>query len=226
MSVEFIAAEMELFAQQAEEVDIIITTALIPGKPAPKLITAEMVQLMKPGSVIVDLAARNGGNCELTKADEKTVLHDVTILGYTDLPGRLPTQSSNLYANNIVNLLTDMTPEKDGNLLVNFDDVVVRQSTVTHQGELMYPPPKLETPAPPKPAAETTPTELQDIAKPSGKQHMVWTCIAGAFMLLMLWLIGKHAPPEFVSHFTVFTINVAGGFLVTHRMLGMFRKQD
>jgi len=179
-----------------------------------------------------------------------------------------------------------MTPEKDGNLLVNFDDVVVRQSTVTHQGELMYPPPKLETPAPPKPAAETTPTELQDIAKPSGKQHMVWTCIAGAFMLLMLWLIGKHAPPEFVSHFTVFvlacfvgwqlvwnvtpalhtplmsvtnaisgiiviggmlqiavpvfsassllaaaavlvaTINIAGGFLVTHRMLGMFRKQD
>ena len=287
MSDEFIAAEMELFAEQAKDIDIIVTTALIPGKPAPKLITTEMVKSMKPGSVIVDLAARQGGNCELTKPGEKTVVHDVTILGYEDLPGRLPTQSSNLYANNIVNLLTDMTPEKDGNLLVDFDDVVVRQSTVTHQGELTYPPPKLEAPAPPKPAAvsaEKT-TEQQTAATSSTKSHLVWTCIAGVLMFALLWLIGKNAPPEFVSHFTVFvlacfvgwqlvwsvtpalhtplmsvtnaisgiiviggmlqiaspvfsassllaaaavlvaTINVAGGFLVTHRMLGMFRKQ-
>ena len=288
MSDEFIAAEMELFAQQAKDVDIIVTTALIPGKDAPVLITEEMVKSMKPGSVIVDLAARQGGNCELTKPSEKTVVHDVTILGYTDLPGRLPTQSSNLYANNIVNLLTDMTPEKDGNLLVNFDDVVVQQSTVTHKGELLYPPPKLETPAPRKPAAaptETT-TEQNEAAKPSGKGHLIWTIVAGVLMAILLWLIGQHAPAEFVSHFTVFvlacfvgwqlvwnvtpalhtplmsvtnaisgiiviggmlqiaspvfsassllaaaavlvaTINVAGGFLVTHRMLGMFRKQD
>ncbi len=105
MSDEFIAAEMELFAQQAKEVDIIVTTALIPGKPAPKLITAEMVKSMKPGSVIVDLAAEQGGNCELTEPDKKVTVHDVTIIGYTDLPSRLPTQSSNLYANNIVNLI-------------------------------------------------------------------------------------------------------------------------
>ena len=287
MSDEFIAAEMALFAEQAKEIDIIITTALIPGKPAPKLITKEMVQSMKPGSVIVDLAARQGGNCELTKPGEKNVVNGVKILAYKDLPGRLPTQSSNLYANNIVNLLTDMTPEKDGNLLVNFDDVVVQQSTVTHEGKLLYPPPKLEAPSPPKPAptASKKTTEPQEIAKPSTKSHLVWTCIAGVLMFVLLWLIGQNAPPEFVSHFTVFvlacfvgwqlvwnvtpalhtplmsvtnaisgiiviggmlqivspifsassllaaaavlvaTINVAGGFLVTHRMLGMFRKQ-
>ncbi len=287
MSEEFIAAEMALFAEQAKDVDIIVTTALIPGKPAPVLITAEMVQSMKPGSVIVDLAAKQGGNCELTQPNEKTVIHDVTILGYTDLPSRLPTQSSNLYANNIANLLADMTPEKDGNLLIDFDDIVVRQATVTHQGELLYPPPKLETPAPPKPVADSlaTTTLQHEAAKPSSKRHLVWTCIAGVLMVGLLWLIGNHAPAEFVSHFTVFvlacfvgwqlvwnvtpalhtplmsvtnaisgiiviggmlqiaspifsassllaaaavlvaTINVAGGFLVTHRMLGMFRKQ-
>ena len=290
MSDEFIAAEMALFAEQAKEIDIIVTTALIPGKPAPKLITEEMVRSMKPGSVIVDLAARQGGNCELTKPGEKTVVHDVTILGYEDLPGRLPTQSSNLYANNIVNLLTDMTPEKDGNLTVNFDDVVVQQSTVTHQGDLLYPPPKLEPPAPvkptPAPAAPASTEQPEAVAPSSSKQHLIWTCIAGLLMAVLLWLIGKHAPAEFVSHFTVFvlacfvgwqlvwnvtpalhtplmsvtnaisgiiviggmlqimtpvfsassllaaaavlvaTINIAGGFLVTHRMLGMFRKQD
>ena len=126
MSDEFIKAEMALFAEQAKEVDMIITTALIPGKPAPKLITTEMVRSMKPGSVIVDLAAEQGGNCELTRPHKKVVEHGVTIIGYTNLASRLPTQSSTLMSNNIVNLLTDLTPEKDGNIVIDTNDVVTR----------------------------------------------------------------------------------------------------
>ncbi len=292
MSDEFIAAEMELFAQQAKDVDIIVTTALIPGKPAPKLITREMVESMRPGSVIVDLAAEQGGNCELTKADEKVIAYDVSIIGYTDLPSRLPTQASNLYANNVVNLIADMTPGKDGQLVVNLDDVVVRGALVTHDGEITYPPPKLP---PPSPATKEPPTpqdrekavEAQTTA--DNTRHLIWTAISLILGVALLWLIGRYAPAEFVSHLTVFvlacfvgwqlvwsvtpalhtplmsvtnaisgiiviggmlqilqnpvpfyspgsllaafavlvaTINVAGGFLVTHRMLGMFRKQD
>ena len=286
MSKEFIDAEMALFAEQAKEVDIIITTALIPGKPAPKLITREMVESMKPGSVIVDLAAQQGGNCELTKPDEKTVAHDVSIIGYTDLPSRLPTQSSNLYANNIVNLLTDMTPEKDGQLTVNLEDVVVRHATVTHQSAVLFPAPKLKTPAPKpsKPAAATPAAHTADEKPISQTAHWIWTAVLATAAVLLLWLLGNYAPPDFVGHLTVFVlacfvgwqlvwnvtpalhtplmsvtnaisgiiviggilqigspmiatkllaaaavlfsmINVAGGFLVTHRMLSMFRKQ-
>ena len=287
MSDEFIAAEMALFAEQAKDVDIIITTALIPGKPAPKLITREMVESMKPGSVIVDLAAQQGGNCELTRPDEKTVAHDVSIIGYTDLPSRLPTQSSNLYANNIVNLLTDMTPEKDGQLTVNLEDVVVRHATVTHQSAVLFPAPKIQTPAP-KPsqpaAAKPVVTDNAHEKPISQTAHWIWTAGLGIAAVLLLWLLGNYAPPDFVGHLTVFvlacfvgwqlvwnvtpalhtplmsvtnaisgiiviggilqigsprwstmllaaaavlvsTINVAGGFLVTHRMLSMFRKQ-
>ena len=156
MSDEFIKAEMALFAEQAKDVDIIITTALIPGKPAPKLITAEMVQSMKDGSVIVDLAAEQGGNCELTERDQVVKRHGVSIIGYTDLPSRLATQSSQLYATNLRHILTDMTPEKDGQLVVDFDDEVVRGATVCRGGETTWPPPapKLSA-APPKAAAGT-----------------------------------------------------------------------
>lgn len=287
MSAEFIAAEMELFAKQAKEVDIIVTTALIPGKPAPELITTEMVKSMKPGSVIVDLAAQNGGNCKLTEPDKKIVVHDVTIIGYTDLPSRLPTQASNLYANNIVNLLTDMTPEKDGQLKVDVEDQVVRGTLVTHNGEITWPPPTIADPSPPptkKPATATEPGLEPVTVNPL--VHWIWTGVAVVVGFLMLWVVGKYAPAEFVSHLTVFvlacfvgwqlvwnvtpalhtplmsvtnaisgiiviggllqvgsvwygassllavfavliaTINVVGGFLVTHRMLGMFRKQD
>ncbi|MCT7655030.1 hypothetical protein MBH78_10605 [Oceanimonas sp. NS1] len=139
MSQAFIDAEMALFMEQAKEVDIIVTTALIPGKPAPKLITAEMVAAMAPGSVIVDLAAQNGGNCELTKPGELFVSDNgVKIIGYTDLNGRLPTQSSTLYATNLVNLAKLLCKEKDGNINVDFDDVVLRNMTVTRDGEVTF----------------------------------------------------------------------------------------
>lgn len=287
MSEEFIAAEMELFAQQSKEVDIIVTTALIPGKPAPELITTQMVKNMKPGSVIVDLAAQNGGNCKLTEPGKKIVVHDVTIIGYTDLPSRLPTQASQLYANNIVNLLTDMTPEKDGKLKVDVEDQVVRGTLVTYQGELKWPPPKIADPSPvPSKPAAATPAIDHVSATPNPWIHWIWTGVSVVAGILLLWLVGKYAPADFVSHLTVFvlacfvgwqlvwnvtpalhtplmsvtnaisgiiviggllqvtsvwygmssllavlavliaTVNVVGGFLVTHRMLGMFRKQD
>ena len=142
MSQAFIDAEMALFMEQAKEVDIIITTALIPGRPAPKLITEEMVQVMKPGSVIVDLAAQTGGNCECTVKDEITVAHDVTVVGYTDLPNRLPTQSSQLYGTNLVNLLKLLCPEKDGSINIDFEDEVIRGLTVIKEGNITWPPPR------------------------------------------------------------------------------------
>ncbi len=137
MSEAFIKAEMALFAAQAKEVDIIVTTALIPGKPAPKLITRDMVDSMKAGSVIVDLAAQNGGNCEYTVANQVvTTDNGVKVIGYTDLPGRLPTQSSQLYGTNLVNLLKLLCKEKDGNIDVDFDDVVIRGVTVIRDGDI------------------------------------------------------------------------------------------
>ncbi len=285
MSEEFIKAEMELFAQQAKDVNIIITTALIPGKPAPVLITADMVKSMKPGSVIVDLAAENGGNCELTQHGKVIKEHDVTIIEYSDLPSRLPTQSSTLYANNIVNLLTDMTPEKDGQLKIDMADDVVRGSLVTHESAVTWPPPAIEpsptdgkTPSAPAAAAVTEPLEPP-------KSKMLYSVIGIVLAAVLLLVVGLTAPKDFVSHFTVFVlacfvgwqviwnvtpalhtplmsvtnaisgiiiigamlqmisslsvsstlavfavliamINVAGGFWVTQRMLGMFQKQD
>lgn len=143
MSEAFIKAEMELFAAQAKEVDIIVTTALIPGKPAPKLITKEMVESMKPGSVVVDLAAQTGGNCELTQADKLVVTDNgVKIIGYTDLPSRLPTQSSQLYGTNLVNLMKLLCKEKDGEINIDFDDLVIRGVTVIKQGEITWPAPQ------------------------------------------------------------------------------------
>lgn len=225
MSDEFIAAEMELFAEQAKEVDIIVTTALIPGKPAPKLITAAMVKSMKPGSVIVDLAAEQGGNCELTEPGTKTVKHGVTIIGFTDLPSRLPTQASTLYANNIVNLLTDMTPEKDGQLVVNVEDKVVRGSLVTHEGEVMWPPPKIETPSPPpKPAAaDPVALEKQDgpkfavnngsVTMDTGLLGKITGLVAAGVLAL---IVGYGIPGDsgFVSHLTVFVLACLIGYQV------------
>ena len=158
MSEEFIKAEMELFAEQAKDVDIIVTTALIPGKPAPKLITAETARSMKDGSVIVDLAAEQGGNCELTVAGEVIVDTGVTVIGYTDLPSRLAAQSSQLYATNIRHLLTDLTPEKDGNIVVDMEDEVIRGATICKDGETTWPPPPPKLSAsPPKAEPEPAP---------------------------------------------------------------------
>ena len=150
MSKEFIDAEMSLFKEQCKDVDIIITTALIPGKEAPKLITKEMVDLMKPGSVIVDLASQQGGNCELCNRDEITEYNGVKIIGYTDLPSRLASQSSELYANNLYHILDELTPDNDGVININMEDDVIRGMTVIKNGEITYPPPKIKVSATPK----------------------------------------------------------------------------
>ena len=211
MSDEFIAAEMALFAEQAKEVDIIITTALIPGRPAPRLITAEHVGLMQDGSVIVDLAAETGGNCELTEPGEVVVKDGVTIIGYTDLPSRLATQSSQLYATNLRHLLTDMTPEKNGNLVIDFEDEVVRGATVCKDGETTYPPPapKLSA-APPKPAEEAAPPPVVQAKEPSVAGPIIGMIVAG----LALLGLGAVAPPSFMAHFTVFVLACFVGYMV------------
>lgn len=214
MSKQFIEAEMALFAQQAMEVDIIITTALIPGKPAPKLITKGMVETMKPGSVIVDLAAEQGGNCELTKPGEVVTRHGVTLIGYTDLPSRLAAQSSQLYASNIRHLLTDMTPEKNGQWMINFDDEVVRGTTVIKEGEITWPPPppKLSAAPPATQAASAVPVVAKPrralIPEPIKKNLPV---LLGA---LIFWIVGNGAPASFLSHFTVFVLACFIGYMV------------
>ncbi len=211
MSKEFIEAEMTLFREQAKEVDIIITTALIPGKPAPKLILADMVELMKEGSVVVDLAAEQGGNCELTSPGEVIVKHGVTLIGYMDLPSRLPTQSSQLYGSNLCHLLTDMTPEKDGNLTVDMEDDVIRGTTVIHNGEITWPPPPISvTAAPPAQAAAQAPVAEPPKKKKSGVKFAV-TLLVAALALLGL---GQYAPTEFMQHFTVFVLSCFIGYWV------------
>jgi NAD(P) transhydrogenase subunit alpha len=211
MSDEFIAAEMALFAEQAKEVDIIITTALIPGRPAPRLILAEHVGLMKDGSVIVDLAAETGGNCELTEPGEVAVKDGVTIIGYTDLPSRLAAQSSQLYATNLRHLLTDMTPEKDGNVVIDFEDEVVRGATVCRGGETTYPPPapKLSA-APAKAAEEPAPAPVVEEKEPSLAGPVIGMVVAG----LALLGLGAVAPPSFMAHFTVFVLACFVGYMV------------
>ncbi len=279
MSKEFIEAEMALFAQQALEVDIIVTTALIPGKPAPKLITEAMVKSMKPGSVIVDLAAEQGGNCELTEKNEVVVKNGVTLIGYTNLPSRLANQSSQLYATNLRHLLTDLTPEKNGVINVNMDDEVIRGTTVIKEGKITWPPPLPTLSVAPAAKAEAPKTVTAEKPAPSPLKQFLPFLVIGA---LLFW-VGSAAPTAFMSHFTVFvlacfigyqviwnvtpalhtplmsvtnaisgiivigalvqissptqivmilaglgillaSINIAGGFLVTRRMLEMFRK--
>jgi NAD(P) transhydrogenase subunit alpha len=212
MSPEFIKAEMALFAAQAKDVDIIITTALIPGKAAPKLITADMVRSMKPGSVVVDLAAEQGGNCELTVPGEVVQRHGVTLIGYTDMPSRLAAQSSQLYATNLRHLLTDMTPAKDGLLVVNFEDEVVRGATVVRGHEITWPPPapKLSA-APAKPASDAAATKV--VAKPA-QGGSTGSLIAGILATAALFAVGAVAPPGFLAHFTVFVLACFVGYMV------------
>jgi NAD(P) transhydrogenase subunit alpha len=282
MSKEFIDAEMALFRKQALDVDIVVTTALIPGKPAPKLWTADMVKSMKAGSVVVDLAAEQGGNCDATQADEIVEVDGVTVVGLTDLTSRLATHASTFYANNLVHLLNEVG---NAELEIDLEDVVVRRALVAHEGAVTWPPPPdaevavsktpttTEVAPPPKPA---------EVAK--GKRRLSTYVSAGAAAALLAF-IGTYAPPEFVTHFTVFvlacfigwqviwnvspalhtplmsvtnaisgiiivggllqassgglttasvlgaiavlvaSINIVGGFLVTQRMLSMFKKE-
>jgi NAD(P) transhydrogenase subunit alpha len=210
MSEEFIKAEMELFAEQAKDVDIIITTALIPGKPAPKLITAETARSMKDGSVIVDLAAEQGGNCELTVPGEIAHVDGVTIIGYTDLPSRLAAQSSQLYGTNLRHLLTDLTPEKDGNIVVDMDDEVIRGTTVCKDGKTTWPPPAPKLSAAPK-KARPAPAPIVKDDKP---RSFVGTAIGMAVAGLALLGLGSVAPASFMSHFTVFVLACFVGYMV------------
>ncbi len=210
MSDEFIAAEMALFAEQAKDVDIIITTALIPGKPAPRLVTAEMVGLMKDGSVIVDLAAETGGNCELTEADKVIVSDGVTIIGYTDLPSRLAAQSSQLYATNLRHLITELSPEKNGEIVVDMEDEVIRGATICIGGETTWPPPapKLSA-APPQAKPEPAPP----LPEPK-KRSIMGPIIGVAVAAVALLGLGSVAPPEFMAHFTVFVLACFVGYMV------------
>ena len=212
MSDEFIAAEMKLFAEQAKEVDIIITTAAIPGKEAPKLITKEMVESMKAGSVIVDLAAATGGNCELTEAG-KIVETDngVKIIGYTDMANRLAGQSSQLYATNLVNLSKLLSPNKDGEITLDFDDVIIRNMTVTREGEITFPPPAIQVSAAPQQKVE----QAVPVVKPEPKPVPIWQKFAPAVIgaVLVLW-VGAVAPTEFLNHFIVFVLSCVIGYYV------------
>lgn len=282
MSEAFIQAEMALFAEQAMDVDIIVTTALIPGKPAPRLITAEMVNSMKDGSVVVDLAAEQGGNCELTVSGEVVVRRGVSIIGYTDFPSRLAAQSSQLYGTNLRHLLADMTPEKDGKIVIDMEDEVIRGATVCTAGETTWPPPAPKLSAAPK---KVTPAPMPEPVPgvSEEKKSVVGPVVGVAVAAIALLGLGSVAPPDFMSHFTVFvlacfvgymviwnvspalhtplmsvtnaissiivigallqissvdnaikwfavftvlitSINIVGGFAVTHRMLAMFRK--
>jgi NAD(P) transhydrogenase subunit alpha len=281
MSPAFIEAEMALFREQAAEVDIIITTALIPGKPAPKLILADMVEMMRDGSVIVDMASEQGGNCELTEPGAIARAHGVTIVGYEDLPSRLAAQSSQLYGTNLRHLLADLCPDKNGEINVDMEDEVIRGTTVIKEGTITWPPPASKLSAAPAKVADPTPAPMP---KTKPEQNTAWRPLAILITGgLCLWALGSVAPAAFMSHFTVFvlacfvgyqviwkvtpalhtplmsvtnaisgiivlgallqvstssflitllagiailiaSVNIAGGFLVSQRMLRMFRK--
>jgi len=218
-SPEFREKQLALFLEQAPEIDIVITTALIPNREAPELWTQDMVEAMKPGSVIVDLAAEKGGNCKLTVADQKVVTDNgVTIIGYTDFPSRMAAQASTLYATNVRHMMTDLTPEKDGQLVHNMEDDVIRSSTVTFEGEITFPPPPLKVQAiaskatpkqPEKTPEEKAAEEAQAMAK-AGRQQTQLLVIGAALMAL----IGLYSPTEFMQHFIVFVLAVFVGFQV------------
>jgi NAD(P) transhydrogenase subunit alpha len=216
MSEDYNARAAALYAEQCTEVDIIITTALIPGRPAPRLITAEMVASMKPGSVVVDMAASNGGNVEGAVAGEAVVTaNGVTIIGYTDLAGRLPTQASQLYGTNLVNLMKLMTPGKDGQLVLDFDDVVQRSITVVRyhdgQGELTWPAPPVQVSAAPAatPAAPSSvESPVRKHASPARRFQVVGIAAA------LLFLLGAVSPPALLGHLTVFALAIVIGYYV------------
>jgi NAD(P) transhydrogenase subunit alpha len=204
--------EAALYAEQAKDVDIVITTALIPGRPAPRLLTADMVASMKPGSVVVDLAAANGGNVEGSVADEVVVTpNGVTIIGYTDLAGRLPAQASQLYSTNLVNLMKLLTPGKDGELVLNWDDVVQRSMTVTHDRAVAWPPPPVEVSAAPAAAATSAaPAAKQEKAPANPRRRYTLVALAAAALLL----ITAAAPAQLTSNLTVFVLAIVIGFYV------------
>jgi NAD(P) transhydrogenase subunit alpha len=217
MSEGFQQAQRAMYARQASEVDIIITTALIPGKPAPRLITADMVKSMKPGSVIVDMAAEQGGNCELTEAGKVVVKHGVTIIGYTDLPSRLAKQSSTLYATNLFRLAEELCKTKDGVIHVNMEDDAIRGLTVVKEGSITWPPPPLKLPATAAAAARPA------AAPPAPKGHghgagapMSGRALAAVFLAgaILFWLIGAYAPAAFLANFTVFVLGCFVGYMV------------
>ncbi|HEY6820577.1 MAG TPA: Re/Si-specific NAD(P)(+) transhydrogenase subunit alpha [Burkholderiales bacterium] len=217
MSEGFQKAQREMYAKQARDADIIITTALIPGKPAPKLITAQMVQSMKPGSVIVDMAAEQGGNCELTEPGSAVVRHGVTIIGYTDLASRLAKQSSTLYGTNLFRLAEELCKTKDGIINVNMEDDAIRGLTVIKEGKITWPPPppKLPAAAPaaPKTAAKAPPKAHGHggAGAPASAKTTAIVFLAGA---VLFWFIGANAPAAFLEHFTVFVLACFVGYMV------------
>ena len=277
MSKEFIDAEMKLFAEQAEEVDVIITTAMIPGKESPILITEEMVKSMKQGSVIVDLAAEGGGNCELTEKGKRVSAHGVTILGYTDLPSRLATQSSRLFGNNLHKLVKLLGEANE--FVINKDDEIVRGALVLDRGKLSWPPPKVEVSIQPQKGVQSE--EAVELKAEKEKKSIFSPGVMLGILAVSLLALGWKGENEFLDQLTVFvlscfvgymvvwnvtpslhtplmsvtnaisgiiviggmlfvsganpwiagvaifvaTINIAGGFLVTQRMLKMFRKE-
>jgi NAD(P) transhydrogenase subunit alpha len=216
MSEGFQNAQREMYAKQAREVDIIITTALIPGKPAPRLITAEMVKSMKPGSVIVDMAAEQGGNCELTEPNKAVVKHGVTIVGYTDLPSRLAKQSSTLYANNLFRLAEELCKAKDGVINVNMDDDALRGLTVIKEGSVTWPAPPPKLPAAPATAQKSVappaaPKGHGAASAPASGKSVAITFLVAA---VLFWFIGANAPAAFLAHFTVFVLACFVGYMV------------
>ncbi len=219
MSKEFIEAEMALFAEQAKEVDIIITTALIPGKPAPKLITADMVRSMKAGSVIVDLAAEQGGNCELTQPHKVVEEHAVQIIGYTDLPSRLPAQASQLYGSNLLNMLDELMQHCEGETIcLDFEDEVIRGATVVKAGEITWPPPPIEVAARPSAYSEQPVPEAHvepdEDVEPSVLRKALSMLVPIGIGAVLLFSLGAVAPPAFMGHFTVFILSCFIGYMV------------
>ncbi|HSV40576.1 MAG TPA: Re/Si-specific NAD(P)(+) transhydrogenase subunit alpha [Nocardioidaceae bacterium] len=212
MSDDYNARAAALYAATAPDVDIIITTALIPGKPAPRLITAEMVASMKSGSVIVDMAASNGGNVEGVVPGEATVTaNGVTIIGYTDLAGRLPAQASQLYGTNLVNLMKLMTPEKDGQLVLDFDDVVQRSICVVRDGESTWPPPPVQVSAAPAPAPDAKPAKVSQAKAHMSPQRRLVTVFGAATVLFALIAL---SPAALQVHLTVFALAIVIGYYV------------
>jgi H+-translocating NAD(P) transhydrogenase subunit alpha len=211
MGDDYKAREAQLYAAQAEDVDIVITTALIPGRPAPRLLTAEMVATMRPGSVVVDMAAANGGNVEGTVAGEAIKTDNgVTIIGYTDLAGRLPAQASQLYGQNLVNLMKLLTPEKDGQLVLDLDDVVQRGITVVRNGEKMWPPPPVSVSAAPAPTkAAAPPVTVEKKTLTTGRRY----AIVGIGVVL-LFLLTAFSPNQLIGNFTVFVLAIVIGYYV------------
>jgi NAD(P) transhydrogenase subunit alpha len=216
MSEGFQQAQREMYAKQASEVDIIITTALIPGKPAPKLITAEMVQSMKAGSVIVDMAAEQGGNCELTEPGKAVVKHGVTIVGYTDLTSRLAKQASTLYGTNLFRLAEELCKTKDGMINVNMEDDAIRGLTVIKDGAVTWPapPPKLPPAPAPKPAAAVVAKKGHGHGAPSEPMSGGKLAVMFAIAAALFWFVGANAPPAFLGHFTVFVLACFVGYMV------------